>query len=338
VAQTDHASLVLLLENRPGGVYFLHGAEGFLREEALARIVGAHLDPATRDFNLDNLRGDEVTAEALASILATPPMMAEWRVVVLRDAQQLGQKAREVVETVAAAPPAGLVFAVSAVIPSGSKAKFYSTLQRTAISLEFRAVDPNDAPGWAIDWARSKHGMELLPEGARALVTAVGADLRTIVSELEKLATFVGPRERATAGDVEAVTGKVVKHDRWQWFDLVSDQNFSEALRQLPFLLQAGESGVGLVIGLGGNLVRIGLVCAGGAAALERELKPYQRWLSRRIVPQARRWSVAEVDRAMAELLRADRLLKSASLSDRQVMEELLLRLEFGTATAEVAA
>jgi hypothetical protein len=34
-----------------------------------------------------------------------------------------------------------------------------------------------------------------------------------------------------------------------------------------------------------------------------------------------------EVDAALGELLRTDRLLKSASLSDRQALEELLLRL-----------
>jgi DNA polymerase III delta subunit len=78
---------------------------------------------------------------------------------------------------------------------------------------------------------------------------------------------------------------------------------------------------------MGGTLLRIGLVCAGGQGALERELKPYQKWMARRIGPQARKWSLPEVDRAMTELLRTDRLLKSASLNDRQAIEELLLRL-----------
>ncbi|HEX6912204.1 MAG TPA: hypothetical protein VF142_17505, partial [Longimicrobium sp.] len=60
---------------------------------------------------------------------------------------------------------------------------------------------------------------------------------------------------------------------------------------------------------------------------LERELKPFQKWMARRIVPVARKWTLPEVDEALGELLRTDRLLKSASLSDRQAMEELLLRL-----------
>ncbi len=79
-----------------------------------------------------------MTAEALASVLATPPMMAECRVVVLRDAQGLSPKAREVVEAVAAAPRRrGWRWCSPPQIPSGSRAKFYSNLQSAAQSVEF---------------------------------------------------------------------------------------------------------------------------------------------------------------------------------------------------------
>jgi len=126
---------------------------------------------------------------------------------------------------------------------------------------------------------------------------------------------------------VRAVGGSLPRQDRWAWFDLVADRKFPAALAALPTLLEAGENGVGLVIGITGQLLKVALVCAGGQGALERELKPFQRWMAKRVVPQARRWTLTEVDEALGELLRADRLLKSASLSDRQAMEELLLRL-----------
>ena len=45
------------------------------------------------------------------------------------------------------------------------------------------------------------------------------------------------------------------------------------------------------------------------------------------MLPQARLWSGEEIDAALTDLLRTDRLLKSTSLTDRQAMEELLLRL-----------
>lgn len=317
----------LLASPPPSAVIFLHGEEEHLREEALGRIVGAFVDPATRDFNYDQLRGSDVTAEALASMAATPPMMAERRVIVVRDAQGLSPKAREVVEQLLAAPPGGLFLVIVAQIPSGSGARFYTVLKQKAAAFEFPPVDPLDLPGWLTERATQEHGVELDLDAARALVAGVGGQLGVLASELEKLHAFIDGRSRITAADVEAVGGHVPRADRWGWFDLIAEKRFAEAVRDLPVLLSSGENGVGLVIGAGSQLVRVGLVTAGGREALERELKGYQRWLAGKCVSAARLWTTAEVDAALEELLRTDRLLKSASLTDRQALEELVLRL-----------
>lgn len=310
-----------------GGAFFFHGDEEYLREDAVGRVVSAYLDPSTRDFNFDQLRGGDVAAEDLASLLATPPMMAEHRVVVLRDAQGLSVKGREVVEAAAKSPEPGLILVVSASIPSGSKAKFYDELKKRAVSLELSPLSHDDAPGWVMETAREELGVEVDLGAARALVGGIGVDLGTLGSELRKLAAYVQDRKRVTVDDVRAVGGILPRQDRWAWFDLIAERRFRDAIAALPILLEQGENGVGLVIGIGGTILKIGLVCAGGQGALERELKPFQKWMARRIGPQARRWSLPEVDQALEELLRTDRLLKSASLNDRQAIEELLLRL-----------
>jgi len=54
-----------LAQGQRGGVFFLFGDDEFSREEAVSRVVDAHVDPATRDFNLDQLRGTELDPEAL---------------------------------------------------------------------------------------------------------------------------------------------------------------------------------------------------------------------------------------------------------------------------------
>ena len=310
-----------------GGVFFFHGDEEFFREEAVGKTVAAYLDEATRDFNFDQLRGADVAAEELASIVATPPMMAEHRVVVVREAQGLSQKAREVVEAAASAPPAGLILVLSAAIPSGSKAKFYDELKKAATSVELAPLSADDAPGWLMDEAQAVHGVEMEAAAARALVSGLGTELGMLAAELKKLVAYVQDRGRITLDDVKAVGGVIPRQDRWAWFDLVAERRFRDALASLPTLIEQGENGVGLVIGIGGTLLKVAIVVAGGQGALERELKPFQKWMARRIVPQARRWTLPEVDAALAELLRTDRLLKSASLSDRQAIEELLLRL-----------
>jgi DNA polymerase III delta subunit len=98
-----------LQEKEKGGVFYLFGDDAFRKEEEARALVDWHLDPGTRDFNYDPLRGSEVSVENLASILATPPMMAEWRVVLLREVEALASSppAREARLDVVKSPPPG---------------------------------------------------------------------------------------------------------------------------------------------------------------------------------------------------------------------------------------
>jgi DNA polymerase III subunit delta len=317
-----------LREGAGGGVFFLTGEEEHQRGAAARAIVQAHLDPATRDFNLDEVRGTDVTPERLGSLIQTPPMMADWRVVVVRDAQGLAVSStmRSILESVVTAPPLGLALVLVADIGT-SKAKIWNTVRKHATAVEFPRLSDADLPGWLMGWARDA-GLELEVDAARALGAAVGPDLATAVREMEKLRDYLGDRTTITRADVVALVGTIPRQDRWEWIDTVAERRFERARAGLPILLDMGDTGVGLVIALGNQLLRIAVSQAGGRSALESHLPPNQRWLAGRIEGQARGWTAERVEEALDHLRRADRLLKSAPLSDLQVMEELLLRLQ----------
>jgi DNA polymerase-3 subunit delta len=324
----------LLESGRRGGVFFLFGDEQYLKDEATAALVDAHLEPATRDFNYDQLRASEVTAESLSSMIATPPMMAEWRVIVLRDVQALSTNARmrTVLESLLERSIPGLLLILTAEIPPG-RAQFYEKLKKVAQPVDCAALSDADLPGWLMDRARSK-GIQLDTDAARLLAGAIGSELGVLTQELAKLIEYVGEKKRITGDDVRALVGRVPRISRWEWFDLIGDRKFREARAALPALLDAGENGVGLTIGLGAQFLRIAIGTAGGQRALEEALPPNQKWLAQRIMKQSRAWSAASLDQALEDLLRADRLLKSTPLSDTQVLEELLLRLQSATSIA----
>ena len=318
-----------LAAGRRGGVFFLFGEDEYGKEEAVAALVAAHLDPATRDFNFDQLRGSEIGEETLASAIATPPLMAEWRVVLVREAQALASSARMrgIIEGVLARPVAGLALILVATIPDQSKAQFYQRLRKDAVAVEFPALAPADVPGVLMERA-ARLGFALDADAARELAEAIGPDLGVLMAELGKLRDYAAGRTRVGVEDVRAVTGRIERQNRWAWFDLVGGRRFAEARAALPALFDAGETGVGLLLGLGTQFLRLALAAAGGESALQAELPPNQRWLASRLVRQARSWTLPALDAALEDLLRADRLLKSAPLSDRHVIEELLLRLE----------
>lgn len=317
-----------LREGGRGGVFFLYGEEDHLREMATREIVAAHLDPGTRDFNLDEIRGDDATPETLGSLIQTPPMMAEWRVVVVRGAEKMAVSStlRSIMEDVAAAPPPGLALVLVA-DTGDSKAKIWKTLEKTATAVSFPRLSDADLLGWLMAWAE-RESLELEMDAARAMAAAIGADLATLVRELEKLREYVGDRRVIAIDDVTEVVGVIPRQDRWKWMDMVAERRFDEARAGLPILLESGDSGVGLTIGLANQLLRVAVFIAGGKTALEAALPPRQRWLARTVPGQARHWDLPAIEQAIHDLRRADRLLKSAPLSDIQIMEELLLRLQ----------
>lgn len=321
-----------LSDREKGGAFFLYGEDAFRKEETARALVKWHLDPETRDFNFDPLRGSEVDVESLASVLATPPLMAEWRVVLLREVEGLASspRAREALLAVAKAPPPGLALIMLATLPKDTKAKFYKDLTRASRSVGFPEVGANDVPGWLVEWAATRHGVEMTEEAARALGGAVGTDLGVLAMEVEKLASRVDPGAPITLEAVRDAGTYVPTQDRWEWMDLLGNRDFEGALKGLSPLMSQGESGVFLTMGLATHFLRLGVARSAGRGALEGILPHHQKWLASRLMQQAARWSVDDLRAALKGLKKADRVFKSTSLSDEKVLEEWLLGLMVG--------
>jgi len=249
--------------------------------------------------------------------------------VVVREVEALASssRARELLTGLAAAPPPGLAAVLTASIPKGSGARFWKDLKKQARSFEVSPLSQDDVPGWLLQHASATLGTEIEDDAAVALASAIGSDLGVIARELEKLSAFVRAGAPITRADVEAAGIQLPAQDKWQWLDMVGERRFGEALEKLPVLLSQGETPVGLAIALGGHLLRIGVAVSGGPSALQTLLPPNQRWLARRVGPQARGWSTAEVTLALERLLRADRLMKASGIRSEAVLEEWLLGL-----------
>ncbi|HEY0351006.1 MAG TPA: hypothetical protein VGC48_02740, partial [Gemmatimonadales bacterium] len=68
-------------------VYYFHGPEDVLKDEAVSAILDRALDPSVRDFNFDQRSAGPLDAEMVHSLCNTLPMLAERRVVLLRDVE-----------------------------------------------------------------------------------------------------------------------------------------------------------------------------------------------------------------------------------------------------------
>ena len=320
-----------LAKGKLGGGYFLKSDEPYLRDQAIKLLIEAHLEDGSSDFDLDQTSGDDADAAGLAALLATPPMLSSYRVTVVREAQGLTQKARAVVEEAVSQPVSNRVIIVAAQIPRGSKAKFYDLLKQHCTTVSLRAPSPAELAGWLAKQAKAIHGIEMDMPAAQLLASGIGTRLGVLVQELEKLASLVNVEKRITVQNVRAAVGALPQVNRWEWIDRVAERRIGPALAELPDLLDSGESAVGLIGALSEALIRVGLAREGEntlVAVLKRD-GSYGNlsWKLRAYRQQSRSWDAPALAAALAELLRADGLIKSGGLSDRAALEEALLRI-----------
>jgi DNA polymerase III delta subunit len=80
-------------------VYFFYGPEEFLKERFIEEILGKLVSPDLKDFNLDILYGDETDATSLIDRVASLPMMAERRLVLVRNVDTMpAEERRKILE------------------------------------------------------------------------------------------------------------------------------------------------------------------------------------------------------------------------------------------------
>ena len=332
-------------------VYYFHGDEDLLKEKAIRQLLDRAVDPATREFNLEVRRGAELDGETLASLLATPPMMAALRVLVIRDVTALRKDARLALDRYLAAPADDAVV----VLVSAAGARPDRALQTRATSIEFASLPSERVPRWIVQHAATELGATITLEAAELLQRVVGDDLPALASELDKLASYTGGAaigEAAVAAVVGARHGETLN----DLVDRVLARDGAGALGLLPrILMQPKTTAVWVVMTLTIQLLAVAWARAmsdAGASPsrIEREMielfatkawpwpgRPY-REAATTSVQAADRWSLPTIEQALDALLAADIALKESRLSsDEQLLSSLLLALCCGEASSAAA-
>ncbi|HKN68979.1 MAG TPA: DNA polymerase III subunit delta [Gemmatimonadaceae bacterium] len=325
-------------------VYYFYGAEDYLKDETLKQLLEAAVEPATRDFNLETLRGPDLTAEGLGSLLGTPPMMAERRVVVVRDVGGLRKDARRALDQYLDRPASDVVLVLIAI--AGSKDD--RTLMERATAIEFDVLSGARVPKWITYYVSHDLGHEITPRAVTLLQDAVGTELAQLRIELDKLASFVAGEDRQVIDEdaVSAIIGVRRGETLGDLLDAVANRRAATALELLPHVLQQPKtSAVTIVMALSTQTLALAWARAARDAGvppfrMENELfallkESGSSYTGRSWGEAVRAWARAvdawigfDLDAALAALLATDVALKESRVSsDEQLLESLILTL-----------
>ena len=320
--------------------YYFHGDDEYRKDAAVRELTTAAVDPTTRDFNVDQLRGSDATPESLASAVNTPPMMSERRVVVLREVPSLKKDARAVLDRYLKDPAPETTLLLLA--PAGAKAD--KGLEQGATSVEFAPLTDRELPDWLAQHARDVHGTTITPEASALLQSAVGNDAAFLAAELDKLASYANGRaidEAAVSAVVGVRRGETVS----DFLDRVAERDAAGALALVEHILTLPKSGaVPIIMALTVQTMAIGWARHARdrglpAQRLESEffslLKetsafPMRPWgeATKCWARNASKWDAASVEQGLTALLAADRAAKDTRISsDEQLLASIVCAL-----------
>ena len=210
-------------------VYLLMGEEPFYPDLACDAIMDAALAPEERDFNQTVFYGLDTDAGAVASEARCYPMMAERRLVVVKEAQSM--KTLENLATYCEEP---LDSTVLVLLLRGGKADkrkaLYKEVSKVGVVMDSPAIRDYELSRWIGDYYSSR-GLSITPDAAQLLAESAGANLGKIVLETDKMLKNLpqGAKE-VTADDVEKNVGISRQFNIFELTKALSARNNSRAL------------------------------------------------------------------------------------------------------------
>lgn len=249
--------------------YLVVGEEPLLRDDALALLRGAVLTAGTEDFNFDRLDG--ASPAALLDAVGTLPVMAERRLVWLREPEAGRGDSKALLDAVAllVADLEGRSDVV--LVVSAEKADRRSRWTRAFRdpAAEVRCDPPRRGRelGAFLREEAARQGVALDSDAAALLAERVGPQLLLLRGEIAKAALLAGPGERVRREHVAAGTCDVAEEPIWDLTDAIGDGRSADALCSLAKIVAAGAAPPQVLGALAAHFRKLLRVRSGGAAA-----------------------------------------------------------------------
>jgi DNA polymerase-3 subunit delta len=296
------------MSSRAAPVHLLWGEDAFLLREAALEVIGPDVQP--REVDAGQWQGGEL------GDLATPSLFGEPRALVVTDCKELPDEGVRELAAYLAAPDPDAPLVLCATV--GERAKAPAALVKLVQPVgQVREVKlaRKDLVAWLVQRGRSR-GLDLVPEGAVALVDTLGEDPAALDQALTQLgAAFAG--RRLTRDLVAQQFRGLGEQHVWDVCDKAFGRDLEGAMRSLRTLLEGRDDPLMILGGVASrlrDLLRI--------RALPDRMPPTElaraaglrfEWQARRYREQARRFSMDELVTIHARVVEADRALKSGA-------------------------
>ena len=214
---------------RVSGIYLLMGEESYFIDALSDQLAATILDEAARAFNQITVYGRDSEAGQVINLCRQMPMMGQYQVVILKEAQQLKGLDKLALYTQKPSPTTILVICHKEK-NADKRSAFYKGCAANGTVLE--SVRPRDyeIAAWLQQFIRQK-GFTIDPKALSMLTDHLGTDIAKISNEIRKLTVSLPEgTQRITDADIEANIGISKDFNNFELCKAVVTRDMARAL------------------------------------------------------------------------------------------------------------
>lgn len=190
--------------------YLLHGEESFFIDQVTDYIDENVLSEAERGFNQTVLYGKETDFTTIVNSAKRYPMMAEYQVIIIKEAQSLDwnrEAAVSVLYGYLENPLSSTILVFDYKHGKFDKRKkAYKLFQKKGVILESNKLYDNQVSGWIADYCKTA-GYRIQPQAAALMAEYLGSNLSKVVNEIEKIFLNTPKEKEISTEDIQKNIG-----------------------------------------------------------------------------------------------------------------------------------
>lgn len=215
-------------EKRIKPIYFLMGEEPYYIDKLSEYIEKNVLSEEEKGFNQTVLYGRDVDIDTIISTCRRYPMMADYQVVIIKEAQDLVKTIEQLESYVDHPTPTTILVVCYKYKTLDKRKKMIKTLEKGGMLFESKKLYDTALPQWLKRVLAGK-GFDIEPKASAMLIEFLGNDLSKIANEIDKLAIILPKGATITPDAIEKNIGFSKDYNIFEFQKAIGQKNIEKS-------------------------------------------------------------------------------------------------------------
>lgn len=214
-------------------IYLLHGAEPYFIDIVSDYIEAHALDEGGKAFNQIVVYGKDIDVKAVLDEARQYPMMADRRVVIVKEAQDL-PKIQDLLSYAEQPSPQTVLVLAHKYKKIKKNTKLAKAIAKSGVIIDADAIRDYKMADWIVQYVKDQH-LSIAKDTANLLAEYLGTDLSKVTNEISKLILNLGDEKTITAGHVQEQVGISKEYNVFELHKALSHRDVLKIHRIINF-------------------------------------------------------------------------------------------------------